>query len=317
MDLGATLTELWAPDARGATANVVLGFDRLEPYLSRPSYLGATIGRVANRTAGSRFILDGKTYTLNANNGTNHLHGGPRGFDKLAWKSRELPATATETAVEFSLVSADGDENYPGKLRVTVRYTLTTAGVLRLDYTATTDRATPVNLTNHSFFNLAGSGDILDHQLTINAARYTPVDEAKIPTGELATVAGTDFDFTNPRRIGERMFPDGVLASGYDHNYVLSGATGQLSFCARLSELVSGRVMEVWTTEPGVQFNTGNNFDGRCIGGDGRPIKLHAGCALETQHFPDSVNRPHFPPVVLRPGEILESRTELRFSAVT
>lgn len=315
MDLGATLTELRVPDAQGTAANVVLGFDRLEPYLARPSYLGATIGRVANRIAGSKFTLDGKTYELHANNGgVNHLHGGPRGFDKLVWQSRALPVTASEAAVEFSLVSADGDENYPGTLRVTVRYTLTAAGVLRLDYAATTDRATPVNLTNHSFFNLAGGGDILGHDLTLNAARYTSVDAAKIPTGKFLSVAGTDFDFTTAHRIGERIRPASTVAAGYDHNFVLTGAAGQLNFCARLADPKSSRVMEVWTTEPGVQLNTGNGFDGRFSGANGQPIKRHAGCALETQHFPDAVNRPQFPSVILRPGEQFRSTTELRFS---
>ena len=315
MDLGATLTELRVPDAHGTAANVVLGFDRLEPYLTRPSYLGATIGRVANRIAGSKFSLDGKSYELHANNGVvNHLHGGLRGFDKLVWQSRALPVTASEAAVEFSLVSHDGDENYPGTLHVTVRYTLTAAGVLRLDYTATTDHATPVNLTNHSFFNLAGSGDILDHTLLLNAARYTPVDTGKIPTGELAPVAGTAFDFSQPRRIGDRMGPNTPLPGGYDHNYVLNGAEGRPELCARLSDPASGRVMEVWTSEPGVQFNSGNGFDGRFKDPAGRPILRHAGCALETQHFPDSVNHPQFPSTILRPGSAFHSTTEFRFS---
>lgn len=315
MDLGATLTELRVPDAHGVFTNVVLGFDRLEPYLTRPSYLGATIGRFANRIAGGKFTLDGKNYALNANNGVvNHLHGGLRGFDKVVWQSQALPVTSNEAAVEFTLLSPDGDEHYPGNLRVTVRYTLTAAGVLRIDYSATTDRPTPVNLTNHSFFNLAGSGDILDHQLTINAARYTPVDAVKIPTGELAPVAGTDFDFTTPHRIGARMGRAGELRAGYDHNFVLNGTAGQLNFAARLADAKSGRVMEIWTTEPGVQFNTGNGFDGRWIGSNGQPIKLHAGCALETQHFPDSVNRPQFPSTILRPGTSFRSTTEFRFS---
>jgi aldose 1-epimerase len=315
MALGATLTEVRTPDARGTAANVVLGFDHLEPYLTRPSYLGATIGRVANRIAGSKFMLDGHAYTLNANNGgIHHLHGGPRGFDKLVWRSRALPATAAGAAVEFTLLSPDGDENYPGNLRATVIYTLTADGALRLDYSATTDRPTSVNLTNHTFFNLAGSGDILDHRLTLNAARYTPVDAAKIPTGELAPVAGTDFDFSTAQRIGGRLRGTGPVAAGYDHNYVLNGAAGQLAFCARLADPVSGRVMEVWTTEPGVQFNTGNSFDGRFTGANGQPIEKHAGCALETQHFPDSVNRPQFPSVILRPGGTFRSTTELRFS---
>jgi aldose 1-epimerase len=317
MDLGATLTELRAPDSGGKAANVVIGFDRLDSYLARPSFLGATIGRFANRIAGSRFTLDGTTYALNANNGgVNHLHGGLRGFDKLVWQSRALPVTATEAAVEFTLLSPDGDEHYPGNLHASVRYTLTAVGVLQLDYMATTDRPTPVNLTNHSFFNLAGSGDILDHELTLNAARYTPVDAVKIPSGELAPVAGTEFDFSTPHRIGERMRPPSPVAAGYDHNYVLNGTAGQLNFGARLSDPKSGRVLEVWTTEPGVQFNTGNGFDGRFTGGNGQPIKRHAGCALETQHFPDSVNRPQFPSTILRPGEIYRSTTEFRFTTL-
>ncbi len=316
IELGATLTELWVPDARGTVANVVLGLDRFEDYQARPSYLGATVGRVANRIAGSKFVLDGNPYTLNANNGvTNHLHGGPRGFDKLVWKSRALPATASEVSIEFTLLSPDGDEHYPGNLRATVVYTLTAGGVLRLDYSAKTDRPTPINLTNHSFFNLAGQGDILGHELTIDAARYTPVDEAKIPTGELAPVAGTDFDFQTPHRIGERIRVGSSLAAGYDHNYVLNGTAGLLHFGSRLTDPGTRRIMEVWTTEPGVQVNTGNGFDGRFTGVNGQPIKLHAGCAFETQHFPDSVNRPQFPSVILRPAETFRSTTEFRFSA--
>ena len=314
-ELGATLTELRVPDARGQTVNVVLGLDSFAAYLQRPSYLGATIGRVANRIAGSKFTLDGQTYRLNANNGVvNHLHGGPGGFDQKRWSSRLLPVTADTAAVEFTLLSPDGDEHYPGNLQVMVRCTLSAKGVLRLDYTATTDRATPVNLTNHSFFNLAGSGDILHHELTLNADRYTPVDEAKLPTGAIATVQGTDFDFTTAHLIGERLGHAGPLAKGYDHNYVRNGTPGLLELCARLRDPVSGRTMEVWTTEPGVQFNTGNGFDGRFKSDAGGPINLHAGCALETQHFPDSVNRPNFPSTILRPGQTFHSTTEFRFS---
>ena len=317
MALGATLTELRVPDARGTTANVVLSLDRFEAYTARPSYLGATIGRFANRIAGSTFVLEGKTYRLNpTNGGPHHLHGGPRGFDKCLWRSRVMPATPTAAAVEFSLVSSDGDEYYPGTLQVAVVYTLNMSGVLRIDYTATTDRATPVNLTNHTFFNLAGRGDILDHTLTLNAARYTPVDAGKIPVGELASVAGTPFDFTTARRIGERMGPGAPLAAGYDHNFVLNGAAGYLDFCGRLSDPVSGRVMEIWTTEPGVQFNTGNGFDGRFTNLEGAPLRKHAGCAFETQHFPDSVNRPQFPSTILQPGVVFHSATEFRFSVI-
>ena len=316
MELGATLTELWVPDARGTAANVVVSLDRFESYLARPSYVGATVGRVANRIAGSRFVLDGKTYRLNPTPGwSHHLHGGPRGFDKLVWRARALPPGADEASVEFELTSPDGDEHYPGELQVTVIYTLNVAGILRIDYAATTSRPTAVNLTNHSFFNLAGSGDILGHKLTLNADRYTPVDDAKIPTGELAAVAHTAFDFTTPCRIGEHIGPARALPAGYDHNFVLNGAGGRPELCARLADPESGRAMEVWTTEPGVQLNTGNGFDGRFKDLKGQPIKLHAGCALETQHFPDSVNRPEFPSTILRPGTTLRSTTEFRFSA--
>ena len=315
MELGATLTELWVPDARGTPSNVVVSLDRFDSYRARPSYVGATVGRVANRIAGSRFALDGKTRLLNpTNGGPHHLHGGPRGFDKIVWRARALPPGADEASVELRLTSPDGDEHYPGELQVTVIYTLNAAGVLRIDYAATTNRPTPVNLTNHSFFNLAGSGDILAHELTLNAARYTPVDDAKIPTGELTAVAQTAFDFTAPRCIGECIGPGRALPAGYDHNFVLNGATGRLELCARLADPASGRAMEVWTTEPGVQFNTGNGFDGRFTDLNGQPIKLHAGCALETQHFPDSVNRPQFPSTILRPGETFRSTTEFRFS---
>lgn len=315
MELGATLTELWVPDARSAITNVVLGFDRLETYLARPSYMGAVVGRVANRIANGKFDLDGKTYTLSTNgNGRHHLHGGFRGFDKQVWSSRALPATASEMGVEFRHVSADGEEGYPGRMAVKVVYTLTTGGVLRIDYAATADRATPVNLSNHSFFNLAGTGDILNHRLRINAARYTPTDATLIPTGELAPVAGTGLDFTTPRRIGERMGPGTSLPAGYDHNFVLNAGDGQLAFCARLVDPASGRVMEVWTTEPGLQFNTANRFDGRFVGMNGQAMTKHAGCALETQHFPDSVNRPQFPSTILRPEMTFQSTTEFRFS---
>jgi aldose 1-epimerase len=317
MTLGASLTELQVPDSCGETTNVVLGLDRFEAYQTRPSYLGATIGRVANRIAGSQFKLDEKVYHLNANNGhIHHLHGGPLGFDKLIWQSRALPSTPDGTAVEFSLLSPDGDEHYPGNLQVTVTYTLTAAGVLRIEYLATTDRPTPVSLTNHTFFNLAGTGDILGHQLEINAARYTPVDAGKIPTGAVVPVAETDFNFTTARRIGDRIGGQGPAASGYDLNYVLNGARGRLDFCARLADPVSGRVMEVWTTEPGVQLNTGNGFDGRFTKRDGQPLRRYAGCALETQHFPDAVNHPEFPSTILRPGETYRSTTEFRFLLV-
>jgi aldose 1-epimerase len=311
---GATLTELWVPDRDGRLADVVLGFDRLEPYLAAPFYMGATLGRVANRIAGGRFTLDGRDYALATNRAPHHLHGGTRGFDKRVWGARPL---AGDNGVAFDYTSPDGEEGYPGTLRVTVTYTLTDDDALRVDYAATTDRATPINLSNHSFFNLAGAGTVLDHVLTLQAHRYTPVDATLIPTGALAPVEGTPLDFTRPTRVGARIDALGAT-NGYDHNFVLDGGTsggGTLALAARLEEPTSGRVLEVWTTEPGLQLFTGNRFDGTLTGAGGHLLERHAGLSLETQHFPDAVHHPEFPSVVLRPGTTFRSTTVYRFTA--
>ena len=313
-DYGATLTELWVPDRNGTVADVVLGFDSLPPYLETAYYLGATMGRVANRIANARFMLDDHEYVLAANRPPHHLHGGTRGFDKRVWRARVLG----DSSVAFTYTSPNGEEGYPGTVRVTVTYTLTPRHALRVDYTATTNRATPINLTNHSYFNLgdAGTTAILDHVLTLRAARYTAVDASLIPTGVIAPVAGTPLDFTRPRRIGERIDELRAFANGYDHNFVLDGGprAGALALAARLEEPRSGRVLEILTTEPGMQLFTGNRFDGALTGVGGRVLVRHAGLAVETQHFPNSINRPEFPSVVLRPGKTFRSTTVYGFS---
>lgn len=314
-DYGALLTELWVPDRAGQSGNIVCGFDNLERYLKGHPFFGATAGRVANRIAKGTFTLDGKEYKLAVNNGPNHLHGGVKGFDKKLWKSRALPSSAKECAVEFTYVSPNGEEGYPGTLTVKVVYTLTADNELRLDYTATTDKATILNLTNHSYYNLAGSGSILDHVLTINAERYTAADATLIPTGELAPVRGTGLDFTKPTPIGARIGDYMAFAKGYDHNFVLNSGGGKLAFCARVQDPKSGRVMEVSTTEPGVQLYCGNHLDGSLTGVGGVVYRQHTGFCLETQHFPDSINHPSFPSVVLRPGQTFQSSTVHKFSA--
>jgi aldose 1-epimerase len=311
---GAILTELRAPDRYGRVANVVHGFDNLEQYVKGHPGFGATIGRFGNRIARARFTLDGKEYTLAANNGRNHLHGGLKGFDKFVWEAKPLPAGDHEAAVQFTYSSKDGEEGYPGNLSVTVPYTLTDDNELRIDYHATTDRATPVNLTNHSYFNLAGDGDVLDHEVMIAGDRYTPVDDELIPTGEIAGVKGTPLDFTKPMRIGARIEQLKPRPGGYDHNFVLNGGGKSLALAARVTEPKSGRVMEVLTTEPGIQFYTGNFLDGKYTGVSGVVYGRHSGFCLETQHFPDSVNRPNFPSTILRPGGTLKSTTVLKFS---
>ncbi|MEP6492042.1 MAG: aldose epimerase family protein [bacterium] len=311
-DYGATLTELWVPDRTGKRADVVLGYERLDDYLAAPFYLGATLGRVANRIANGRFTLDGTTYSLATNRAPNHLHGGVRGFDKRVWVARP---GATAGSITFAHTSPDGEEGYPGTLHVSVAYTLTDANELRIDYAATTDRATPVNFTNHSFFNLAGAGTVLDHVLTINASRYTPGNASLVPTGEIAPVAGTPLDFTRPQRIGDHIEEMRAASNGYDHNLALDVHGGGLSLAARLAEPTSGRVLEILTTEPGMQFFTGNRFDGTFPGVGGVRYNQHAGVALEPQHFPDAVNHPEFPSIVLRPGQTFHSTTVYRFTA--
>jgi aldose 1-epimerase len=313
MDYGAILTELWVPDNSGKAVNIVCGFDQLEQYLKGHPYFGATTGRYANRIAKGRFTLDGKQYELAVNNGLNHLHGGIKGFDKQLWKSAPLPHKPGGHSIQFSYLSKDGEEGYPGNLNVTVIYTLTDENQLIIDYTASTDSPTIVNLTNHSYFNLAGSGEILDHELVIYADRYTPVDDALIPTGEIASVKGTALDFTALTRIGERIEAVKTTPVGYDHNFVLNGGGGSLELAARVAERKSGRMMEVRTTEPGIQLYTGNFLDGTLRGVDGVTYGKHSAFCLETQHFPDSPNQPSFPSTVLRPNQIYRTTTIYAF----
>ncbi len=314
---GAILTELDVPDKDGKFADVVLGFDDLKGYLTKHPYFGATVGRVANRVAKGKFSLDGKDYTLATNNGPNALHGGEKGFDKRVWKAEpvELKKGA---AVKFTYKSADGEEGYSGNLTATVTYTLTDKNELRLDYTGTTDKATPVNLTNHSYFNLSGpaSGDILGHEMTIVAQKFTPTDDTLIPTGELKAVKGTPFDFTTPTPIGKHLDELKGNPGGYDLNYVLSDVDDKgASLAARVRDPKSGRVMEVYTTEPGIQFYTGNFLDGTNKGKGGTVYKKHQGFCLEAQHFPDSVNHKDFPSTILQPGKTYKQLTVYQFSA--
>jgi aldose 1-epimerase len=317
-NFGATVVSLRVPDRTGAMSDVVLGWDELKGYLGPGPYFGAVVGRYGNRIAHARFDLDGVVYTLARNNGENALHGGLVGFDKKVWTARES-VTAEGPRLELTCLSKDGEEGYPGNLTAKVTYTLTEVNELRIDYEATTDRDTVLNLTNHSYFNLAGQGegDILGHQMTIAADRFTPVDGGLIPTGELRSVAGTPLDFRKATAIGARIeAPDEQirLAGGYDHNFVLNGAPGTLRPAARVGEPRSGRVLEVLTTEPGVQFYTGNFLDGSITGKGGKVYKKRYGFCLETQHFPDSPNKPEFPTTRLRAGETYRSTTVFRFS---
>jgi aldose 1-epimerase len=316
MTYGAILTELDVPDKDGKPEDVVLGFDDLKGYLAGHPFFGATVGRVANRIAKGRFTLNGKEYKLAVNNGPNALHGGKKGFDKMVWKAEPVKA-ASGVAVKFTYKSPDGEEGYPGNLTATVTYTLTTKNELRLDYTATTDKATPVNLSNHSYFNLAGprSGDILGHEMMLAADKYTPVDETLIPTGEIKPVRGTPLDFTKPTAIGARIAQMKGKPGGYDHNFVLNGGGKRLALAARVHDPKSGRVMEMYTTEPGVQFYTGNFLDGSNKGKGGVVYKKHQGFCLEAQHFPDSVNHPNFPSTILEPGKTYKQTTIYKFSA--
>lgn len=314
MTYGATLVDMLVPDREGRLADVHLGLEKLEDYLRGHPYLGSTVGRFANRIAKGRFVLDGREYALAINNGPNSLHGGVVGFDKKVWKAEPLPGAA----VKFSCISPDGEEGFPGTLHVSVTCTLTDANELRLDYVATTDRSTVLNLTNHAYWNLAGAGagDVLGHILQIAAERYTPKDDTSVPTGEIALVMSTPLDFRQPRPIGRDLPQRPGEPAGYDHNFVLDNGGGAApGFAARAEEPGSGRVLELFTTEPGVQLYTANYFDGSLRGKAGAIYRQHAGFCLETQHYPDSVNKPHFPPTVLRPGQTFRSTTVHRFSA--
>jgi aldose 1-epimerase len=316
---GGIVVSLVVPDRNGRFSDVVLGYDSLSSYLAKTPYFGAIVGRYANRIGKARFTLDGKVYVLTPNDGPNQLHGGLRAFDKVVWDVDES-TPATDPTLALSYLSKDGEEGYPGNLRLKVVYSLTDSNALRIDYTATADKPTVLNLSHHSYFNLAGqgAGEILGHILTINADRFTPIDSGLIPTGEFRPVEGTPMDFRTATVVGARI---GVpneqlrLGRGYDHNWVLNRNDGGLSFAARLSEPTSGRIMEVWTTQPGIQFYTGNFLDGTNIGKGGVAYKYRTGLCLETQHFPDSPNRPEFPSTVLRPGETFTSSTLYRFSA--
>ncbi len=318
LSFGGAIQTIMAPDRSGVLADVTLGYDTLAEYERDKSYLGALVGRYANRIRAGRFSLDGRDYTLAQNAGGNHLHGGKRGFNKAVW-SVEPFEDGGDVGLVLEHVSPDGDEGYPGTLRVRVTYRLTANAELQIDFHATTDAATPVNLTQHAYFNLAGtgSGDILGHQLELSASRFTPVDAALIPTGELRSVRGTPFDFSTPEPIGARIEGDDEqlsLAGGYDHNFVLDrGGTGDLVLAARLTEPASGRGIDIHTTEPGIQFYTGNFLDGTVAGKGGTPHRYRSGLALETQHFPNSPNAPSFPSTILRPGAERRSRTVYHF----
>ena len=318
LSFGGVIQSILVPDRRGALADVTLGYDTLEEYERDKSYLGALVGRYANRIREGRFTLDGREYTLAKNAGGNHLHGGARGFNKAVW-SVEPFEDAGDIGLVLDHVSPDGDEGYPGTLRARVTYRLRDAGQLVIDFLATTDTATPVNLTQHAYFNLAGSGsgDILGHTLEIGASRFTPVDATLIPTGELRSVRGTPFDFSTAETVGARIGADDEqlrLAGGYDHTFVLDRTSdSDLVLAARLTEPVSGRGIDIHTTEPGMQFYTGNFLDGTVAGKGGVPHRYRSGLALETQHFPNSPNEPSFPSTILRPGEEHRSRTVYHF----
>jgi aldose 1-epimerase len=318
MTYGAIIVSLDVPDRTGALADIVLGHDSLPGYLANTPYFGAVVGRYGNRIAKGRFTLGGTEYRLATNNGANHLHGGLKGFDKVVWAAEPFRTDST-MGVAFTHTSPDGDEGYPGTLNVKVTYTLSDGNEVLIDYEATTDRATPVNLTQHSYFNLAGSGDILGHELTIAADRITPVDSTLIPTGALEPVVGTPFDFRTPHPIGERIGAGAAqlrFAGGYDHNFVLNDSGPALHLAARLAESATGRTLEIKTTEPGVQFYSGNFLDGTITGKRGTVYRHRTGLALETQHFPDSPNHPGFPSTILEPGRTWRSRTVWTFGTL-
>lgn len=310
---GGIITAITTPDQKGNPADIILGFSTLDGYLAKHPYFGALIGRYGNRIAKGRFVLNGKEYPLAINDGHNHLHGGLVGFDKVVWEAEEL-GNDTEVGVRLTYLSKDGEEGYPGNLRTTVTYLLNDQNELKISYEATTDQPTVVNLTNHAYFNLAGegSGDILDHEIMIDAHRYTAVSDDLIPTGELKPVQGSALDFTAAKRIGADI---NKVKGGYDHNYVLNKTGKELSLAAKVFEPKSGRILEVFTTEPGVQFYTGNFLDGTLTGKAGKPYGRHAGFCLETQHFPDSPNQPEFPSTLLNPGDIYQQITIYKFSA--
>jgi aldose 1-epimerase len=303
---GGTVTSFITADKNDKKSEIIVGFDSLNQYLQKPPYFGALIGRYGNRIANAKFSLDGQTYQLAANDGKNTLHGGLKGFDKVVWDASVANDSVPSLTLKY--LSKDGEEGFPGNLNVTVQYTLTDQNELKIEYDAESDKATPVNLTNHTYFNLSGdvNNTILDESLMIDADRYTPVDSTLIPTGKITAVKGTPYDFTVAKKIGKDI---NEVKGGYDFNWVLNRKDSSLQKVAVLSDSISGRTLEVYTTQPGLQFYTGNFLDGKFINRDGKPIKLHTALCLETQHFPDSPNEPDFPSTILRPGEKYHSIT--------
>ncbi|MEP6949998.1 MAG: aldose epimerase family protein [Ginsengibacter sp.] len=303
---GGRVTSFVTAGKNNNRSDIVVGFDSLQPYLQKPPYFGALVGRYGNRIGDAKFMLNGATYKLAANDGKNHLHGGIKGFDKVVWDASTVADSIPSLTLKY--LSKDGEEGYPGNLDVTVQYTLTNDNELKIEYNAQTDKATPVNLTNHSYFNLTGdvNNTILNHTLMIDADNYTPVDSTLIPTGEIKTVKGTPFDFTSAKKIGRDI---GSVTGGYDHNWVLNKKDASLQKVAVLSDSASGRSLEVYTTEPGLQFYTGNFLDGKFKNRDGKSINQHTALCMETQHFPDSPNKPNFPSTILKPGDKYHSET--------
>lgn len=313
---GGLVVFLKVPDRNGQFGDVTLGYDKLEDYLKDSPYFGALIGRYGNRIAKGKFTLNGRQYTLAINNGPNSLHGGLKGFDKVVWQPT-IRASLTGPELELNYVSKDGEEGYPGTLHVTTIYSLTEDNALKIQYKATTDKDTVVNLTHHSYFNLSGKGDILSHEVMLPADKFTPVDSTLIPTGELRPVEGTPFDFRTPTAIGARIGQDDEqlkFGGGYDHNWVINKPMGQLGLMARVYDPASGRVLEVLSTEPGLQFYSGNFLDGKNIGKGGWAYKFRNGFCMEPQHYPDSPNQPNFPSVVLKPGEVYRNAIVYKFS---
>jgi aldose 1-epimerase len=317
MTYGGIITNLRVPDKAGQFDDVVLGFDNLDGYMDKSPYFGAIVGRYANRIAKGKFTLDGQQYTLAINNGPNSLHGGLKGFDEVVWHA-EPSDRADSVGVVFTYLSKDGEEGFPGNLNTKVTYTLTDNNELIFDYEATTDKDTPINLTQHTYFNLAGDGhrDILNHVLRLDGNRFTPIDKDLIPTGEIRSVHGTPLDFTQPMAIGARIndkYDQLLDAGGYDHNFVIDRKGNDPALTARVEEPTSGRVMEVYTTEPGVQFYSGNFLDATITGKHGHVYNKRTGFTLETQHYPDSPNHPEFPTTILKPGQTFRSRTSYKF----
>ena len=318
INYGAIVTSLFVPDKEGVLADIVLGYETLKEYVEDRSYFGATVGRIGNRVADGKFVLDGVEYELARNDGENHLHGGIKGFNKRIWVPEIIDRRGIPT-LKMTYLSKDGEEGYPGNLRISVSYSLTNDNGLKIDYAAETDKLTILNPTHHSYFNLAGAGngEILDHVLTINADTFTPVREGLIPIGEIRDVTGTPLDFRNPKAIGERINANDeqiTLGLGYDHNWVLNNWDSSLNLAVTLYDSRSGRFMEVFTTEPGMQFYSGNFLDGSITGKEGKIYHHRSALCLEADHFPDSPNQPDFPPVTLGPGETYEQTTIYRFS---